>query len=178
MSKLILITGGVRSGKSNYAQGLARSLKTKVVYIATAAPLDSEMKRRIKLHRKGRDKSWSTVEEPIGVLRAIKKLPAQKTVILLDCLTLLISNLMFKGLKDNEIYKEIKSIAQTLKRKAVLSIVVTNEVGSGIVPDNELARRFRDLQGRANQILSEAADCVYFLVSGIPIKIKGGDEDV
>ncbi len=178
MSQLILITGGARSGKSSYALKLARSQKRKVVYIATAAPLDSEMKRRIRLHRKARRKDWLTIEEPLDILKAAKKISRDKVVIILDCLTLLISNLMLGGFKDAAIYKRIKSIATALKKSAELSIVVTNEVGSGIVPDNELGRRFRDLQGKGNQIVSEAADRVYLLVSGIPVKIKGGDKDV
>lgn len=178
MSELILITGGARSGKSGYALKLAKSQKRKVIYIATAAPLDSEMKRRIRLHRKARRKDWLTIEEPIEVLKAVKKASKKNVAVILDCLTLLISNLMLKGFKDAVVYDKIKSIAAALKENAGLSIVVTNEVGGGIVPDNKLARKFRDLQGNANQIVAEAADCVYFLVSGIPMKIKGGDEDV
>lgn len=178
MPKLILITGGARSGKSNYALKLAASLREKVVYIATAVPSDSEMRRRVKLHRKARRKDWITVEESINVLKAIKKIPGSESVILLDCLTLLISNLMLNGDRDETIYNKIKSIAKALKEKAKTSIVVTNEVGSSIVPDNRLARRFRDIQGYANQIISERADCVYLLVSGIAVNIKGGEEDV
>jgi len=174
MSRLILITGGARSGKSSFAQKIAESFKAKVVYIATAAPLDSEMKKRIKLHRKLRDKSWLTIEEPVDVLTAVKKIPKDREVVVLDCLTLLISNLMLAGYKDSVIYNKIRSIAKAFKKKFEISIVITNEVGSGIVPDNELARRFRDLQGRVNQIVSEEAASVHLLVSGIPIKIKGG----
>lgn len=176
MSKLILITGGARSGKSSFAIKLAKARERKVVYIATADALDSEMKRRIALHKKARSKDWMTIEEPTDILRAIKKVPHRNCVIIFDCLTLLISNLMLSGVKDAEIYNKIKSITNSLKRNCAISIVVTNEVGSGIVPDNELARRFRDLQGRANQIVGKMADCVYLLVSGIPIKIKE-DED-
>lgn len=178
MSELILITGGARSGKSSYALKLAGSQKGKVIYIATAAALDSEMEKRIKFHKRARRKDWLTIEEPLDILKAVKKISRKNVVIILDCLTLLISNLMLGGFKDVAIYKKIKSIATALKKNAELSIVVTNEVGGGIVPDNKLARKFRDLQGNANQIVAEAADCVYFLVSGIPMKIKGGDEDV
>lgn len=172
VSSLILVTGGVRSGKSNYAQGIAKSLNTKVVYIATAEALDADMKKRIRLHKKSRDKRWTTIEEPLDVLRVVKKFPADTRVVLLDCLTLLISNLIFKGLSDKAVCSEVKAILKVLRQKADTSIVVTNEVGSGIVPDNRLARRFRDLQGRVNQIVSSAADCVYLLVSGVPVKIK------
>jgi len=172
MCTLILITGGVRSGKSSYAQHLAKSFKREVIYVATAEALDPGMKERIRRHRKGRDKSWVTIEEPLNVLGAVKKLPAGQRVILLDCLTLFISNLILKGLSDTAVYGEVKAILKALKRKSNAAIMVTNEVGSGIVPDSELGRRFRDLQGRVNQIVSGEADSVYLLVSGIPIKIK------
>jgi len=177
MSKLILITGGARSGKSSFALKMASSLKKKVVYIATAAALDPEMKRRIKLHKKERNKEWLTIEEPVEISRAVKKISKDREIVVLDCLTLLISNLMLAGYKDSVIYSEIRSIAKTLKKRFKVSIAITNEVGSGIVPDNEMARRFRDLQGRVNQIISEEANSIYLLVSGIPIKIKGGKQD-
>jgi adenosylcobinamide kinase / adenosylcobinamide-phosphate guanylyltransferase len=172
MSTLILITGGVRSGKSSCAQYLAKSFKREVIYIATAEALDPGMKERIRQHKKSRDKSWVTIEEPLDVLGAVKKLSAGKRVILLDCLTLFISNLILKGLSDKAIYTEVKSILKALKPKSDAAIIVTNEVGSGIVPDSELGIRFRDLQGRVNQIVSGEADSVYLLVSGIPVKIK------
>ncbi len=172
MPKLILVTGGVRSGKSSYAQHLAKSLREKVIYIATAEALDTDMKERIRLHKKSRNKSWVTVEEPLDVLGAIRRLPAGKKVVLLDCLTLFISNLILKGLSDKAVYDEIKVVLRALRRKTVTSIIVTNEVGSGIVPDTKLGRRFRDLQGKVNQIVSGEADCAYLMVSGIPLKIK------
>lgn len=178
MSRLILITGGARSGKSSFALKLASSLKKKVVHVATAAALDPEMRRRIKLHKKARSKEWLTIEEPVDILTVIKKIPKDREVVVLDCLTLLISNLMLAGYKDSVIYNEIRSVAKALKKQFKVSIAITNEVGSGIVPDNEMARGFRDLQGRVNQIVSEEANSVYLLVSGIPIKIKGGKEDV
>jgi len=175
MSELILVTGGVRSGKSNYAQHLAKSFKRKVIYIATAEALDSDMKKRIGSHKKSRDKSWVTIEEPLRVSGAVKKLPAGERVILLDCLTLFISNLILKGLSDAAVCGEINAALKALKRKSDAAIIVTNEVGSGIVPDTKLGRRFRDLQGKVNQIASGAADCVYLMVSGIPLKIKQGE---
>lgn len=174
MSKVILITGGARSGKSGYSLKLVRAQEKKVIYIATAEALDVEMKRRIRLHKRNRDKGWVTIEEPLDVLGAVKKLPAGKRVILLDCLTLFISNLIFKGLSDRAVYGEIKAILKALRQKADTAIIVTNELGSGIVPNDKLTRRFRDLQGRVNQIVSGEADCVYLLVSGIPINIKSG----
>lgn len=172
MLELILVTGGARSGKSSYAQHLAKSLGKKVIYIATAEALDPDMKERIRLHKKSRDKNWVTMEESLDVLGAIKSLSVKRRVILLDCLTLFISNLIFKGLSDKAIHDEIKAVLKALREKIDTSIIVTNEVGSGIVPDSKLGRRFRDLQGRVNQIVSGEADCVYLLISGIPVKIK------
>ncbi len=172
MSKLILITGGARSGKSDYAQKLAKSFNSRVIYIATAEPLDSEMRKRIAVHRRKRPRDWITIEEPIDILRAIKKLPSKKMIIVLDCLTFLISNLIFKGFSDGVIMTKASSMVRALKKKADMTILVTNEVGSGIVPDNRLARRFRDLQGHVNQIAAKEADKVCLLVSGIPVQIK------
>lgn len=172
MSKLILLTGGARSGKSGYSIELARAQKRKVVYIATAEARDSEMEKRIRSHKRNRDKDWITIEEPIDVLGVLRKLPTKKRIILLDCLTLFISNLVLKGLTDEAVCVEIKAVLKALKQKSETAIIVTNEVGSGIVSDNKLARRFRDLQGRINQIAGAGADSVYLLVCGIPVKIK------
>jgi len=172
MSELILVTGGVRSGKSSYAQTIAEASGAKVFYIATAEALDGDMYRRIASHKKSRSKSWITIEEPIRLVKAIDSLSAENITIILDCLTLFISNLIHKGLTDAEVYSEIKKIIKALRNKAALSIIVTNEVGSGIVPENRLSRRFRDLQGRVNQITAKEADRVCLLVSGLPVQIK------
>ncbi|MDP2943082.1 MAG: bifunctional adenosylcobinamide kinase/adenosylcobinamide-phosphate guanylyltransferase [Candidatus Omnitrophota bacterium] len=172
MSELVLVTGGVRSGKSSYAQTIAAASGAKVFYIATAEALDPDMKKRIIAHKRSRSKTWFTVEEPIRIVKAIKSLPEGNKAVILDCLTLFISNLIFKGLSDKAVCGKIKAVLKALKQKSDAAIVVTNEVGSGIVPDSKLGRRFRDLQGRVNQIVSGEADCVYLLVSGIPVKIK------
>lgn len=172
MLELVLVTGGVRSGKSAYAQKIAESSGAKVFYIATAEALDDEMKIRIKSHKKSRSKTWVTIEEPIYLAKAIDALPPGNKTVILDCLTLFISNLIHKGRSDAQVYSEIKKIMKALRKKAALSIVVTNEVGSGIIPENRLSRRFRDLQGRVNQITAKEADRVCLLVSGIPVQIK------
>lgn len=172
MSELVLVTGGVRSGKSTYAQKMAESSGAKVFYIATAEALDDEMKIRIKSHRKSRSKAWVTIEEPILVAKAIQAIPHGKNTIILDCLTLFISNLIHKGRADSQVRSEIKDIMKALRKKAGLSIIVTNEIGSGIVPEGRLSRRFRDLQGIVNQIAAKEADRVCLLVSGIPVPIK------
>ena len=172
MSELMLVTGGVRSGKSSYAQKLAESSGAKVFYIATAEALDAEMKKRINSHKRYRSKRWVTIEEPIRLVKAIDSLPAGNVTVILDCLTLFISNLIHKGKSDTWIRAEISKIIQALRKKAGLSIIVTNEVGSGIVPEGKLSRRFRDLQGIINQIAAKEADRVCLLVSGIPVQIK------
>ncbi len=172
MSELVLVTGGVRSGKSSYAQRIAESSCAKVFYLATAQALDGEMKKRIKSHKRSRAKTWVTVEEPVYLVKAINDIPSGKKTIILDCLTLFISNLIHEGRSDAGICADVKNIVKALRKKSELSIVVTNEVGSGIVPDNKLARRFRDLQGIVNQITAKEADRVCLLVSGIPVQIK------
>ena len=172
MSELILVTGGVRSGKSSYAQTIAEASGAKVFYIATAEALDADMKKRITAHKRSRAKSCVTVEEPIRLVKAINSLPAGNITVILDCLTLFISNLIHKGLTDAQVYSEIKKMIKAMRKKAGLSIIVTNEVGSGIVPENRLSRRFRDLQGRVNQITAKEADGVCLLVSGLPVKRK------
>ncbi len=172
MSGLFLVTGGVRSGKSAYAQRIAESSGAKVFYIATAEALDGEMRKRIRVHRRSRAKTWVTIEEPVNLPRSINALPSGKKAVILDCLTLFISNLIHAGYSDARIFADVKKIMEALRKKSELSIVVTNEVGSGIVPENRLSRRFRDLQGRANQIIAKEADRVCLLVSGIPVQIK------
>ncbi|MFH1074864.1 MAG: bifunctional adenosylcobinamide kinase/adenosylcobinamide-phosphate guanylyltransferase [Candidatus Firestonebacteria bacterium] len=172
MPELMLITGGVRSGKSSYAQKVAESSGAKVFYIATAEALDDEMKIRIKSHRKSRSKKWVTIEEPIYLAKAIDALPPGNKTVILDCLTLFISNLIHKGRSDAQICAEMRGIIKALRKKSGLSIIVTNEVGSGIVPEGRLSRRFRDLQGLVNQIAAKEADRVCLLVSGIPVPIK------
>lgn len=172
MSELILVTGGVRSGKSAYAQKIAESSGDKVFYIATAQALDGEMKKRIKSHKRSRAKTWITVEEPVHLAKAINAIPSGKKTIILDCLTLFISNLIHNGRSDPQICADVKDVVKALRKKSKLSIIVTNEVGNGIVPDNKLARRFRDLQGVVNQITAKEAGRVCLLVSGISVQIK------
>lgn len=171
---LIFITGGARSGKSNLAVQLAKKLEGKVAFVATACAGDEEMAKRILLHRKSRPEEWTTIEEPIDVASAIKS-ACGYDVVIVDCLTLLLSNLMFEngGMRGtNDILNKIEELAEAAKDFGGAVMVVSNEVGMGIVPDNELARKFRDLAGRANQIMAGAADEVYVCFSGIPVQIK------
>ncbi|MFA5094238.1 MAG: bifunctional adenosylcobinamide kinase/adenosylcobinamide-phosphate guanylyltransferase [Candidatus Omnitrophota bacterium] len=172
MSEIILLTGGVRSGKSRYAQSIAANTGNKVFYIATAEALDPEMRKRIKTHRRSRPRNWSVVEEPLSVSKAVKRLPQGRKTVIIDCITMLISNLIREGLGDPAICSEIRRIMSLLRGNSAFSVIVTNEVGLGIVPDNPLGRRFRDTQGIVNSIIAKEADKVCLLVSGIPLYIK------
>jgi adenosyl cobinamide kinase/adenosyl cobinamide phosphate guanylyltransferase len=171
---LTLVIGGARSGKSRYAQSLARSGERPVRFVATAAPEDPEMAARIERHRADRPPQWETVEAPLDVVAAVR---GADGVILLDCVTLWISNLLYahraldRGSREARILGEIEALAGALREKE--AIAVSNEVGEGIVPESPLAREFRDLQGQANQILAREAGRVVLLVAGIPLSLKG-----
>lgn len=171
MGKLIFITGGARSGKSQHATELAKKIGDKVAFIATCVPLDAEMKNRVEQHRRSRPKGWKTIEAPIKVASALKNLNRFDAVII-DCITLFLTNLMLNEMSDERIFSEITNLVQTAKEVNFVTIIVSNEVGSGIVPPSEMGRRFRDLAGFANQIIAQNADEVYLMVSGIPVKVK------
>ncbi|MCX7794298.1 MAG: bifunctional adenosylcobinamide kinase/adenosylcobinamide-phosphate guanylyltransferase [Thermodesulfovibrionales bacterium] len=176
MNKIIFITGGAKSGKSNFALKRASELDGRKVYIATAEPLDEEMKERIERHKKERGSNWFTVEEPVNISGLIKDLREKYEVLLIDCLTLWLSNIMLGKEAYIERIEELIRFLKALKdsKQGQLTLfIVSNEVGLGIVPDNELARRFRDEAGRLNQRIAEISDEVYFVISGIPIRIKG-----
>jgi adenosylcobinamide kinase/adenosylcobinamide-phosphate guanylyltransferase len=173
MSKRIyFITGGARSGKSAFAEKLANELQGKRAYLATAQALDPEMVARIEHHRKRRGSAWDTFEEPLAVAELIRKLSGQYEVVLLDCLTLWLSNVMAHTDGDEVVNARSDALVSELRDFRGACIVVSNEVGLGIVPDNPLARRFRDCAGMLNQKTAQAADEVYFTASGIPVKIK------
>jgi len=176
MKKLIFILGGARSGKSSYAVELAKELSERVAFIATAASLDEEMKKRIKMHKASRPRHWKVIEESKNISSILPKLNDKYEVVIIDCMGLLISNLLVGNLKDREIEKKIKAAIDTIQKSKLTAILVSNEAGMGIVPDNLLARRFRDLLGLVNQIAAKKADEVIFMQSGIPIGIKGGRE--
>ncbi len=179
----ILITGGSRSGKSRFAETLAARLGGDVLYLATAEALDGEMVERIANHRRRRPAQWRTLEVPLDPAAAIREAAPGQTL-LLDCLTLFLSNLLFQkypaaGAADQAgaVQAEIESLAAALAASPAHIIVVTNEVGSGIVPENALARFYRDLAGSANQTIAAVCDQVYLVVSGIPVLIKGNQYD-
>ncbi|MEK6714532.1 MAG: bifunctional adenosylcobinamide kinase/adenosylcobinamide-phosphate guanylyltransferase [Candidatus Omnitrophota bacterium] len=172
MGKLTLILGGARSGKSTFALKLAKAYKQKVAFIATAEPLDNEMRARIALHKKTRPRGWKTFEEPCNPVPLIKKIAKSFDCLLIDCLTLLVSKLSLGGLSQKTIAKRAKEIVAAAKSSKANAIIISNEVGMGIVPENKLARDFRDIAGKVNQIMARGADEVFFVASGIPMKIK------
>jgi adenosylcobinamide kinase/adenosylcobinamide-phosphate guanylyltransferase len=174
-SEIILILGGARSGKSRFAQQLATELGERVLFIATGVPMDEEMRRRIELHQKARPKTWRTLETPTGVARAIGEHIKDADVVVLDCLTFLVSNLMDNETEESEaLEKEITAeLSELLEQKKSASlIIVSNEVGMGIVPAYPLGRAYRDLLGRANQFIAQRADRVYLMIAGIPLELK------
>lgn len=187
MKKITLITGGARSGKSTFAEKTVNELNEKTAYIATAIPFDEGMKERIKKHVEQRPDFWTTYEKHTKVDEIITEISMEHKVVLLDCITVLITNTMFEDSNvdwdtidyanldriEKRIQDDLSKMMEKFKLYDLSVFIVTNEVGQGIVPENRLARVFRDLAGRANQYLASQADDVYFVVSGIPIKIKG-----
>lgn len=175
MGKSIFITGATRSGKSQLAVDLARAASKsnkEVAFVATCVPEDDEMRRRIRAHKKGRPSSWQTIEVKDDVVKGIKRMKGKIKVIIIDCLTLFISNLLMKGFVEAEIRKRIFDTVKFIQKAPYTIIIVSNEVGSGIVPGNKLAREFRDLVGIANQIVAKRSDEAYFVVAGMPVRIK------
>ena len=177
--KFYFIFGGARSGKSSFAEKLASSLGGRVTYIATAEALDEEMVARIKEHQKRRPATWKTIEEPYRVAELLEEIGQEEGVILVDCLTLLLTNLYYKEASEqessiclNHVLSEIKRLAKAAKECRADVLIVSNEVGLGVVPDYPDGRIFRDLTGWANQIMTAEADKAYFLISGMPLDIK------
>ena len=165
---IILITGGARSGKSRRAETRAREFKGRPVYIATAEALDAEMSERIARHRERRGSEWLERETPIELVAALDETDGGSAR-LVDCLTLWLSNLMHA---ERDIEHEAARLAEALSRQQSPVVLVTNEVGLGIVPDNALARRFRDAAGMLNQHIARAADEVEFVIAGLPLRVK------
>ena len=171
--RMIFITGGSQSGKSRYALDYANRHFLRKLYLATSEALDEEMVRRIELHKKARGREWQTVEEPIEVVSRIRQYADKVDIILLDCMTLWLSNLLLRWDQEQKIIDEIGRLSETIREIETPLIMVSNEVGMGLVPVDPLGRRFRDLSGVANQRMAEAADTVIFMVSGIPMFLKG-----
>ncbi|TGE34671.1 bifunctional adenosylcobinamide kinase/adenosylcobinamide-phosphate guanylyltransferase [Desulfosporosinus sp. Sb-LF] len=188
MSQFTLITGGARSGKSSFAELLAASANCPVTYIATAQVWDEEMAQRVKKHQKQRPSTWQLIEEPLNIRDTLIRLKDENGVILLDCVTLWLTNLLLAEQAESSnqdeasptiegqilaMVQEVALLAQEIKPQVLF---VTNEVGQGIVPENPLARAYRDLSGRSNQILAQCADQVYLVVAGFPMEIKHSGE--
>lgn len=207
MGDFTLVTGGARSGKSRFAELLAAHSELPVTYIATAQIWDNEMAHRVEKHRQSRPPEWIIIEEPYHIKETLLNLKENNGLILLDCVTIWLSNLLLAdlNLKESQVYDpaplinlnpatnssekksidscyskideakiltEVRNVAKTVNQIIPRVIFVTNEVGQGIVPDNLLARSYRDLAGRANQILAEAANAVYIVFAGYPLEIK------
>ncbi|MFP3975780.1 MAG: bifunctional adenosylcobinamide kinase/adenosylcobinamide-phosphate guanylyltransferase [Dehalococcoidia bacterium] len=171
-SEFILILGGARSGKSTFAQTLASDLGEQVLFVATAEPLDEDMTERINDHKRLRPKHWRTLEVSHNVAQELPEHLPNVEVVLLDCITLLVSNLVVSGNGEN-VLKEIEELVQCLDGWGSTFIAISNEVGLGIVPGDKLSRDYRDLLGKVNQLLAKHASQVYVMAAGIPVKVKG-----
>lgn len=178
-SNLTLILGGARSGKSSYAQSLAEASGKSVTFIATAQALDEEMRRRIQKHRAERPVAWETLEIPLEVASDVRQIKSD--VVILDCITLLVSNLLMQFVKDDlveeapfmqSVEKEINKLISVISERKQAWLIISNEVGLGLVPAYQMGRVYRDELGWANQRLAREADKVIFMVAGIPTVIK------
>ncbi|MCH2094127.1 MAG: bifunctional adenosylcobinamide kinase/adenosylcobinamide-phosphate guanylyltransferase [Rhodobacteraceae bacterium] len=170
MGKSVLITGGARSGKSAFAERMTLGLTGRATYIATAEAFDDEMAERISLHQARRGAEWTNLHAPLELCTALRDSDAQPRLV--DCLTLWLSNMM---LADRDWRTEVLALAALLPDLRASVVCVTNEVGAGIVPENALARRFRDAAGWMNQTIAAGSDEVFLTVSGYPIKVKPND---
>lgn len=167
----IFITGGARSGKSRHAQQLAESLGARRVFVATAQALDSEMAQRIARHRAERGDSWRTCEAPLYLEDAVREQAAGADVLLVDCVTLWVSNLLL-GPGADAVAPAVQGLCEAVAETPCHLVIVSNEVGCGIVPDNALSRDFRDLAGMANQLLAAACRDAYLMAAGLPLCLK------
>ncbi len=152
---------------------LAKNTAREIIFLATGVAKDEEMKKRIKEHKESRPDRWRTIEETKNISSTLLDIQPPCELVIIDCLTFFVSNLLLEGVDEESILQEIKKIVDTMLQVNYTIIVVSNEVGGGIVPDNELGRRFRDIIGLANQIMAKSAHEVYLIVSGMPVKLKG-----
>jgi adenosylcobinamide kinase/adenosylcobinamide-phosphate guanylyltransferase len=175
---MTFILGGARAGKSRFAQELATKLKKSVLFVATCEPLDEEMNARIRTHQRSRPRNWKTLEVPTDIAEAMSGKIGDAEVVIIDCMTLLVSNLM--GTEDvdaetleKKVASELEELVAFIQKTKAHFIIVSNEVGLGVVPAYPAGRIYRDTLGMANQMLARNADEVYFMVAGIPIPLKG-----
>jgi len=172
LRETVLIIGGCRSGKSGHALHLADQFAGHKIFMATCVPLDKEMEQRVSHHQKQRNPNWKTLDVPLFLPEAIRENSGRGQVILVDCLTLWINNLLMENDDPETIDKHVGQLARSLENTECPVILVSNEVGTGIVPENRLARLFRDIAGFANQKIAACADRVIWMVAGIPVEIK------
>lgn len=186
MGRIIYITGGVRSGKSSYAEEIVIESKKERVYVATSIVFDEEMEDRVKKHKKQRGDNWITIEEYKNIPKYLEQYKKDKKIVLIDCLTNLISNCMIidkdidwdnismeeVNFIENEIKKYIEDILKFIKESSLDMVIVSNEIGFGVVPPYALGRIFRDICGRMNQLVAKNSDEAYLVVSGLKIKLK------
>jgi len=173
VKEILFVTGGCRSGKSRFALEFADRHFKRKVFVATCQAQDQEMRRRIKEHQKTRGRDWQTVEVLTALSEAVASHSSQADVILIDCLTLWVSNLLAENTSQEKILTRADALTQAINQAPCSVILVSNEVGTGIVPENELARRFRDVAGLVNQKVAACANRVVWMVAGIPVPIKG-----
>ncbi len=175
-SKIVLLVGGARSGKSTLAQEMAKNLGGRVLFCATAEPLDDEMQTRIKAHKKTRPAHWDTIEASRNIRQALGKIASDYDTVIIDCITLLVANCLGGNAASRPakqaVSREIKALIELMAKRQCNYILVSNEVGSGLVPDNKLGRIYRDTLGQVNQQLAKCADEVYFMASGLSLKMK------
>jgi adenosylcobinamide kinase/adenosylcobinamide-phosphate guanylyltransferase len=174
LKEIVFVIGGCRSGKSTYALQTAEKVPgERKIFIATCVPQDNEMVQRVAKHQTVRSRIWTTVEEPLKLPETILQNSHKADVILIDCLTLWVNNLLMENDDENKIKKNTAQLINTLENATCPIVLVSNEVGTGIVPDNRLARRFRDITGWVNQAVAKCANKVVWMVAGIPVSIKG-----
>ena len=181
--KTVLLIGGARSGKSSYAEKMASEIGGEVLFVATAEARDEEMHRRIEVHKKSRPAHWHTLEAPCQVGSCIALDSRNLSVVVLDCVTLLVNNILCQHMAvdgedvnekavEDDVKSEIKAIIDCMEKSPATYILVTNEVGEGIIPLGASTRIYRDVLGRANQMLARVVDEVYLMVAGIPLRVK------
>ncbi|MBI4844893.1 MAG: bifunctional adenosylcobinamide kinase/adenosylcobinamide-phosphate guanylyltransferase [Candidatus Omnitrophica bacterium] len=171
MKKIIFISGAVRSGKSRLAVELAKKSAKKIVFLATCKPLDKEMEIRVEKHKQSRPKNWKTIEEPVNAAKVIAR-AGKNEMIIFDCLTLWLTNVMLKFKKWPAIDGNVSEFIRSLENTKADVIIVSNEVGWGIVPENKLARDFRDRIGTLHQQLAALSNEVYLVIAGISQRLK------
>ena len=167
-----MIGGGVRSGKSAFALSAARALGTRRVFIATAEAFDDEMRERAVRHRQERGGEFSTIEAPRALVAALRGASPQADVVVIDCLTLWLSNLLLEGLDQAAIAARVDELCSALKESEAHVVIVSNEVGMGVVPDSKLGRLFRDVSGAAHQVLARQCDELYFALMGQLLRLR------